>query len=225
MSNQKYNARMTTSKKRAKRHSSPLTAIFIPVAFFAGLAAGYLIWGSSTTASLPNPASSDDPSLGPENAPVTIVEFGDYQCPYCQVWHAEVLPRLLAEYGDQIRFIYRDYPLTGHSAAQPAAEAANCAGEQGAYWEFQEAVFGQAYGYGRSAYEQYARDLGLNGVDFARCIESGRHAEEVLADFRDGIRLGVNSTPTFFVNGTQLVGAQPYDVFRQLIDAELAQVK
>jgi protein-disulfide isomerase len=213
---------MASSKSRAKKRSSSLSAIFIPVAFFAGLAAGYLLWGNSKVSSSLNPVSRDDPAQGPENAPVTIVEFSDYQCPYCKLWHDEVLSRLLVDYAGQIRFIYRDYPLSGHPEAQSAAEAANCAGDQDAYWEFHEALFGEQYGYGRSAYEQYARDLGLDVEAFTTCLDSNRYQDEVLNDFRDGIRLGVSSTPTFFINGTQVVGAQPYEVFKQLIDAELA---
>lgn len=213
---------MTSKTRTKKRRSSSLTAIFIPIAFFAGLAGGYLLWGGRATSTGVDPVSRDDPSIGPKNAPVTIVEFSDYQCPYCKLWHDEVLSKLLADYEGKIRFIYRDFPLNGHPEAQPAAEAANCAGEQDAYWEFHRAIFSGQYGYGRSAYEQYARDLGLDVDAFASCFASNRYRDEVLSDYRDGIRLGVNSTPTFFINGTQVVGAQPYETFKQLVEAELA---
>jgi len=222
MLNPKYNARMTTTRTRVKRRASPLTAIFIPVAFFVGLGAGYFLWGNAAASSTLDPVTRDDPAQGPKNAAVTIVEFSDYQCPYCKIWHDEVLSRILAEYEGQVRFIYRDYPLTGHPEALPAAEAANCAGEQDAYWEFHSAIFSSQYGYGRSAYEQYAIDLGLDSDAFVECIDSGRFKDEIMGDFRDGLRLGVNSTPTFFINGTQVVGAQPYEVFKQYIDSELA---
>lgn len=215
---------MGASKRRNRKRTSPLTALFIPVAFVFGLGCGYLLWGSRDSSAAADAVSRDDPSLGPANAPVTIVEFSDYQCPYCKVWHDEVLPLILAEYGDQVRYIYRDYPLSGHSEAQPAAEAANCAGEQDAYWEFHDAIFSNQYGYGRSAYVQYARDLGLDAEAFNECLNSRQFRDEVTGDFRDGIRLGVNSTPTFFVNGTQVIGAQPFEIFQQLIEAELALV-
>ncbi len=214
---------MSTSNKRARRRSSSFSALFIPVAFFFGLAAGYMLGSTSTSSAGLDPVTNDDPSQGPKNAPVTIVEFSDYQCPYCQLWHAEVLPRLLAEYAGKIRFIYRDFPLGGHPEAQPAAEAANCAGDQDAYWEFQDAIFSSQYGYGRSAYEQYAIDLGLDTEKFTSCLDSRRHQAEVLEDYSDGVRLGVQSTPTFFINGTQVVGAQPYETFQQFVEAELAQ--
>jgi protein-disulfide isomerase len=215
---------MSASKRRNRKRASPLTALFIPVAFLFGLVCGYLLWGSRESSAAASAVSRDDPSLGPRDAPVVIVEFSDYQCPYCKRWHDEVLPLILTEYGDQVRYIYRDYPLNGHPEAQPAAEAANCAGEQEAYWEFHDAIFSEEYGYGRSAYVQYARDLGLDTEAFNECLNSRKFQDEVMGDFRDGIRLGVNSTPTFFVNDTQVIGAQPFEVFQQLIEAELALV-
>jgi protein-disulfide isomerase len=182
-----------------------------------------MLGNTRTSSAALSPVTDDDPSQGPKNAKVTIVEFSDYQCPYCQLWHQEVLPRLMSEYGDQIRFIYRDFPLGGHPEAQPAAEAANCAGDQDAYWEFQDSIFSGLYGYGRSAYEQYALDLGLDAEKFTTCLNSRRHQAEVLEDYSDGVSLGVQSTPTFFINDTQIVGAQPYETFQQLVEAELAR--
>jgi protein-disulfide isomerase len=215
---------MSSSKKRVRRRSSSYSALFIPVAFFFGLAAGYLLGNNRPAAAALSPVTDDDPSQGPKKAAVTIVEFSDYQCPYCQLWHQEVLPRLLAEYAGKIRFIYRDFPLGGHPEAQPAAEAADCAGDQDAYWEFQDAIFSGLYGYGRSAYEQYALDLELDIDDFTTCLDSRRFQAEVLQDYSDAVRLGVQSTPTFYINDTQVVGAQPYETFQRLIDAELARV-
>ncbi len=215
---------MKTPKQRVRKHSTSFTGLFIPVAFFVGLAAGYLLGNTRTSSSVGlDPVTDDDPAQGPKNAAVTIVEFSDYQCPYCKLWHEEVLPRLLDEYAGKIRFIYRDFPLGGHPEAQPAAEAANCAGDQDAYWEFQDAIFSTQYGYGRSAYEQYALDLGLDLEEFTACLDSRRYEAEVLEDYSDGIRLGVQSTPTFFINGTQVVGAQPYETFQRVIETELAQ--
>lgn len=165
----------------------------------------------------------DDPTLGPEDAAITIIEFSDYECPFCQKWHQEVFDRLLASYPDQIRFVYRDFPLTSiHSNAVSAAEAANCAGDQGEYWEYHNALFGSEYGLGMDAYLQYATDIGLDVDAFTECVDSGRHAEEVQNDFEYAARLGVRSTPTFFINGIAIVGAQPFEVFQQVIDKEIA---
>jgi protein-disulfide isomerase len=165
----------------------------------------------------------DDPSIGPANAPITIIEFSDFECTFCQKWHAETWTQLVENYGDQIRLVYRDFPLTSiHGNATPAAAAANCAAEQNAYWEFHGKLFSNEYRLSKSTYEQYASDLSLDLEAFVECIDSGRHNDEVQADFEYASNLGVRSTPTFFVNGIPLVGAQPFEVFKDLIDKELA---
>ncbi len=168
-------------------------------------------------------SADDDPALGPADAPVLIIEFSDYQCPYCKKWHDEVFFRLLEEYGDRVRFVYRDFPLSSiHPFAATAAEAANCAGEQDAYWEYHSALFSEAYGFSRKAFEQYANDLQLDMTAFTECLDSRRYRDEVQADYRDAAALGVNSTPTFFINGRPVLGAQPYEVFVRIIEEELA---
>ena len=164
-----------------------------------------------------------NPSKGPENAPVTIVEFSDYQCPFCTRWYNEVYSRLMQDYQGKIRFVYRDFPLYSiHPEAGPAAEAANCAGEQNAYWQFHDALFQQKEGLGSAAYTTYATELGLNIDQFNQCVSEHRYKAEVDADYQYASKLGVSSTPTFFVNGLAVVGAQPYEVFKQLVDKELA---
>jgi protein-disulfide isomerase len=165
----------------------------------------------------------DDPGIGPEDAAITIVEFSDYQCPYCQRWHAEVYTKLLVDYPDEVRIVYRDFPLTSiHSEAVPAAEAANCAFEQGSFWEYHDKLFSGELTLGQDAYLQYASSLGLDMENFEECVASRRYADEVQADFQYAANLGVQSTPTFFLNGIPIVGAQPYEVFKQIIDMELA---
>ena len=165
----------------------------------------------------------DDPILGPDDASITIIEFSDYECPYCRRWHQEVLPQLIEEYPDQVRLVYRDFPLTSiHANAVPAAVAANCAGEQDGYWEFNKLLFNSEQGLSTEAYQQYAEELGLDSDSFNECFESNRYEDEVMADFEFASQLGIRSTPTFFINGIALVGAQPYEVFKQVIDQELA---
>ena len=165
----------------------------------------------------------DDPIRGPEDAPITIIEFSDYECPYCRKWHAEVYGRLFEDYPDQVRMVYRDFPLFSiHPSAVPAAEAANCAYEQDSFWEFHEKLFGMELALSADAYQQYAQDLGLDVDAFNECVETRRYRDEVQADYAYASELGVRSTPTFFINGIALVGAQPYEVFQQVIDKELA---
>lgn len=229
---------------------SHLYAVLLPLAFVVGLSVGYLFWGrdaapaataaASGTGATTNPAQAsapaqaqqvrrydvpvdDDPVLGPENAPITIIEFSDFECPYCQRWHSEVYSRLLENYGDEVRLVYRDFPLESiHPNATPAAVAANCAYEQNAFWEFHDKLFSNELGLGGEAYRQYAQDLGLDMATFNECVESDRYLDEVRADLEWAASLGVQSTPTFFINGIALVGAQPYDVFEQVIESELA---
>ena len=160
--------------------------------------------------------------LGPSNAPVTIVEFSDYQCPYCQAWDQQVYQQLMTSYPNKIRFVYRDLPLPMHPEAIPAAEAADCAGEQGAYWKYHDALFNQQYGLNRAAYEHYAADLGLDGKAFAACLDSQRYLSKVQANASDAASAGLNSTPSFVINGRVLIGALPFADFKAVIDEELA---
>jgi len=222
---------MSTLAIHKKRKSlSPFLHLFIPVAFILGLGSGYLLWGYTTGPAVAdttgiqrvNVSTDGDPSIGPDNAPVTIVEFSDYQCPYCESWYQQTFNRLLAAYPDQIRFVYRDLPLPMHPEALPAAEAAHCAGEQGAYWKFHDALFSGQYTLGRTAYEQYATGLGLDTAAFTACLDDHRYQDEVKVDTADAARLGLNGTPSFVINGRILIGALPFEDFKAIIDEELA---
>jgi len=165
----------------------------------------------------------DDPILGPDSAKITIIEFSDYECPFCQKWVMEVMPRIFEKYGDQVRIVYRDYPLIGlHDNAAPAAEAANCANDQGNYWPYHDLLFSGQRRLGRETFEAYAQELKLDMNEFKACLDDRRHQKEVEADYNYASELGVQSTPTFFINGLALVGAQPFEVFERVIDMELA---
>lgn len=167
-------------------------------------------------------ASEGFPSIGPAGAPITIVEFSDYQCPFCRRWHQEVYQPLMEAYPGKIRLVYRHLPLTSiHPEAFPAAEAVMCAGEQDAYWDYHEKLFSSDQ-LGADVYEQYAQELGLDLAKFEACITEGRYRDAIQADSDFAVNLGARSTPTFFINGLAVVGAQPLDVFRQVIDKELA---
>jgi protein-disulfide isomerase len=217
------------SPHRKRRQLSPYLYLFIPVAFILGLGAGYMLWSPKTAQVAANTgnqrvtvSTDGDPSIGPANAPITIVEFSDYQCPYCQAWYKQTFDQLMANYPGKIRFVYRDLPLPGHPESLPAAEAANCAGEQGAYWKFHDDLFSGQYPLGRASYEQYASDLGLDTAAFTACLDDHHTQAEVKADAADAVRLGLNGTPSFVINGQILVGAQPFEQFKAIIDADLA---
>lgn len=215
-----------------------LYAALLPVAFVTGLAVGFLAWGRPGPAATTAPESmaalpasptdgprmdvsvDDDPALGPVDAPITIVEFSDFNCPYCQRFQQQTFQPLMDAYPNQIRFVYRDFPITSQDSFY-AAQAAECAGDQGAYWEYHDALFSGVHGLGNDAYRQYAEELGLDADELMACVDEGRFAAEVQADAQEASSLGVSGTPTFFINGIPMVGAQPLTRFTQIIDEEL----
>ena len=214
--------------------------ILIVLAFGVGLAVGYA-WGNNsatkTVAAQPAPVQANAPSgpqrvdniptdgypsLGPADAPITIVEFSDFQCPYCRKFHQETYQALLDAYPGKIRFVYRNLPLTSiHPEAFPAAVASLCAQDQNAFWPFHEKLF-NGVDLGRDIYIQYASQLGLDVPAFTACLTSNKHDNAIMDDSDYAMSIGVSSTPTFFVNGYPVVGAYPLEYFKQVIDQELA---
>lgn len=168
-------------------------------------------------------SEDDDPFKGDANAPVVIIEFSDFQCPYCGKFVAETLPQIEKEYIDtgKTKIVFRDYPLPFHSNAQKAAEATECADEQGKFWEMHDIIFANQTAISVSDLKGYASRLGLNTGKFNSCLDSGKYEEETKKDLADGQAVGVSGTPTFFINGKMLVGAQPFEAFKEIIDAEL----
>ena len=162
-----------------------------------------------------------DPVRGPADAPVEIVEFSDFQCPFC-LRAFETVMTLIDRYGSQIRFIYKDYPLPSHENAFKAAEAGNCANEQGMFWEFHDKMFASQSALDVPALKGYAGELGLDEAAFASCLDSGRFAGEVQRDLSIGQSYGVSATPAFFINGRPVMGAAPEDVFDQIVREEIA---
>jgi len=168
------------------------------------------------------PTTAADPVRGNPSAPITIVEFSDYQCPFC----ARVNPTLAKvreTYGDRVKIIFKDYPLPNHPQAPKAAEAARCAGEQQKYWEMHDAMFANQRALEVPMLKQTARAIGLNGAAFDQCVDSGKYAAIVESGTELGNKMGVNSTPTLYVNGRPLIGAMPFENFKQIIDEELAR--
>jgi protein-disulfide isomerase len=170
------------------------------------------------------PLPREAPSQGPRDAPVTIVEYLDYQCPYCRRAEDTVVA-LLQRYGDKLRFVHRDFPIDGHPGAFPAARGARCAGEQGKFWEFHRGLFAVPGDYGDADLLKRAAAMGLDARSFEACLAAKRHDEDIRETQQAGARLGVSSTPTFFVNGQMVVGAQPLERFTEVIDAELARTQ
>jgi protein-disulfide isomerase len=167
--------------------------------------------------------AATDPSIGRANAPVTLIEFSDFQCPFCQRVEP-TLKKVRETYGDKIRIVWKDFPLTQiHPQAFKASEAAHCAGDQGKYWEYHDRLFGNQQALQPDDLKKHAGDLGLNATTFAACLDSSKYGERVRDGVAEGTRLGVNSTPTIYVNGRMLSGAQPYEAFVSVIDEELSR--
>ena len=178
-------------------------------------------------------SADDDPFLGPGKAKVTIIEFSDYQCPFCRSFWRDTLSQIKNEYidsGKSVKFVYRDFPLSSiHPLAQKYAEAAECAEDQGKYWEMHDKIFqeqdklgqGTIGAYGIDDVKRWAVEIGLIGSEFSQCLDSGKYTDEVRKDFEDGSRAGANGTPTVFINGRIVVGSQPFENFKAIIDEEL----
>ncbi len=169
------------------------------------------------------PVAATDPALGPADAPVTLVEFSDFQCPFCQRVEP-TLKRLRETYGDKLRIVWKDYPLTQiHPDAFKAGEAAHCAAEQGKFWEYHDRLFANQQALQADSLKKYAADLGLDAAKFGACVDTSKYGDRVREGVAQGSRLGVSSTPTVFINGRLLSGAHPYETFARIVDEELAR--
>jgi len=157
---------------------------------------------------------------GGAKAPVTIVEFSDYQCPFCQ--RAEsVVDQVMQAYGNKVRLVFRDFPLPIHPQARPAAEAASCANAQGKFWEYHAKLFANQSALGDDKLKEYAQDVGLDPAKFEECLTRKPFRAAIDKDMSEAAKLGINGTPAFFINGRLLSGAQPFEKFKEVIDEEL----
>jgi protein-disulfide isomerase len=202
----------------------------------AGLAAGWLAFrqGDRRTGDHPAVASgvqivegvdvSHDPVLGSADAPVTIIEFSDFECPFCSRFARETAPALRRQYGDSIRWIFVNYPLQSiHPHAYEAALAGECAAEQDRFWPFYDALFSGRYELTRDGYAAAAGQIGLDQGRFEVCYKNADHAEEVALDIKEGEKFYILGTPTFYVNGKRLEGAQRPEAFAAVIDSILSR--
>lgn len=175
-------------------------------------------------------SADDDPVLGNKNAKVTMIEFSDFQCPFCRKFMTDTLPQIKKEYIDtgKVKLVYRDYPLSFHPGAAPAAEGAECADDQGKFWEMHDAIFNEqekqgsgTIQFGVADVKKWAAQIGLDSAKFNQCLDSGKYKAEVEKDIADGTAAGVTGTPAIFINGRLVVGAQPFAAFKVVIDEEL----
>jgi protein-disulfide isomerase len=185
--------------------------------------------GGQEAPSGPVEVSIDDDAIkGDKNAPVTIVEFSDYECPFCGRFYQNTLTEIVSEYIDtgKVRLVYRDFPLSFHRNARGAAMAAECAKEQGgdkAYYKMHDVMYENNTALTVENLKKWAGEQGLDTAKFNSCFDSEKFAGEIDKDFADGQSYGVSGTPAFFINGRKLSGAQPFSVFKSMIEEELAK--
>ncbi len=170
-------------------------------------------------------SADDDPVKGSKEAPVTIIEFSDFQCPFCGKFFKQALPEINKNYitTGKAKLVYRDFPLDFHQYAQKAAEAAECADDQGKFWEMHDKIFENQNTITVDDLKGHAKNIGLDTTKFNNCLDTGKYEQEVKKDMSDGKAAGVTGTPAFVINGKLVVGAQPYSVFKQAIDEALAE--
>ena len=166
--------------------------------------------------------ADDDPSVGPEDAPILVIEFGDYRCSYCRRWHDETLTPLLENYGDQIQYVYRDFVVLG-PASRDASLAAGCAGDQDAFWDYHNLLYtNQQLLNESSTLFDLATQLELDIDQFTACMEAETFSDELANDYQDAVTAGARGTPAFLINGRLVSGALPYANFSAIVDEELA---
>lgn len=178
----------------------------------------------------------DDPVIGDQDAPITIVEFSDFQCPYCARFQIQTLPLILEQYVDtgKVKFVYRDFPIqNSHPNAMPAAVASECAHEQDKYWQYHDALFENQGVWNKvefasaiTIFKEFATKLDLNQDQFDSCLDSGKYVEEISNDLKDGKSYGITGTPGFFIGNDEIGfvkinGAQPFEAFKSIIDSQL----
>jgi len=172
--------------------------------------------------------TKDDYIRGNPSAPITIVEYSDFECPFCQRFHPTI-KQVLKEYGDQVRWVYRHFPLTQiHPNAQSSAEASECVGEQkgsDGFWQFADAMFANQARLGTAFYREVAGQIGVNLAQYDTCVSSRKYEEKVASQQAEGVRLGVTGTPGSFVNNTPVRGALPYESVKTIIEAELQKLE
>ncbi len=217
-----------------------LTVVFLALFVLSLLTGGFSkgFGGKAAVANNPSPTLNNNAgqgeaptitleganTMGSEDAPVVIVEWSDFQCPFCSRFALETAPSIKQNYVDtgKVLFVYKHFPLDSiHPMATPAALASECAAEQGKFWEYHDKVFENMASLSTANLKKWAGDLGLNTATFNSCLDSQKYADKVKADLQEGLAAGIRGTPGFLVNGELVSGAQPYSVFQQIIEAQL----
>ncbi len=166
----------------------------------------------------------NSPSRGPKNAPITMVIFSEFQCPFCSRIKPTI-DQVESEYKGKVRVVFKHYPLPFHENAKPASMAAMAAGEQGKFWEMHDKLFANQQQLDRPSLDKYAQEIGLDMGKFKSAMDSGKFAAQIAADMKEAEAVGVNGTPATFINGRKIGGAYPYPTFKAIVDQELSKKK
>ncbi|MBC8170529.1 MAG: thioredoxin domain-containing protein [Anaerolineae bacterium] len=217
-------AQRTTTASRSAHHSLTLIIVFL-----VGMLVGWLLFGRSDKPQtvyigMDAQLADDDPAFGPADAPITMVEFSDFNCPVCARFTLNTLPQIQSTYGDQIRYVYRDMPIIGGSVSVQTAIAAECAADDGKFWEFHHLLFSNTQARSPEAYIGFADELGLNTSAYTTCLSDQAKYDEVILDLVYGQARDIRGTPAFYVNGQLINGAMPFEIFRTVINNELNKV-
>jgi len=214
---QKFSKREIRERQRVAREKRRRLTIGVTVVAVLVLGA-FVFWPRPSAEPVEASRLADDPALGPATAPVTIVEYGDFGCPACRAWHnAHILDRVIAAYGDRVRFVWRDFPVITPQSPK-AAEAAQCAHDQGRFWEYHDLLFARAPAIAVSELKAYAAEIGSDTATFNQCLDSGQHAATVDHDLRDAFARGFRGTPSFLVNDQPLAGPPSFSILQSLIE-------
>lgn len=210
-----YQSKVQQQKQRQKQLNRNLSIGIVAIVVVALIVVS---WPKPEAKPLTAERLEMDPTLGPADAPVTIIEYADFGCPSCRVWHqAGVRDQMEAEYGDQVQFVWRDFPII--TAQSPkAAEAGQCAFDQGKFWEYHDYLFEQASSLNVSDLKEYAKQVGLDSKEFNKCLDSGQDKAKVDHDLNLAYRQGFPGTPGFVVNGQKLAGPPTYPTLKAIID-------
>jgi protein-disulfide isomerase len=225
--------------QHAERTAPARSIALVAIGILIGLGAGWVMFrgdgdslGSASAETGPTGPSvashgidvTADPVLGPDDAPITIIEFSDFDCPFCSRFATQTAPVLRRQYGDRVRWIFVNLPLRSiHPRAYDAALAGECAHEQERFWPWYDAMFSGQFDSSSEGLLSAGRAIGLDDDRFAQCLENADHAREVAADLKEAEKFYILGTPTFFVNGQRLEGAQPPEAFAAVIDSILAE--
>lgn len=219
----KGKSRSRSRRQQRRRRQQRTTLLVVGGVVVLGVVGAILLTSNSSSVSAADSErAAVDPTIGPDDAPVTITEYGDFGCPSCRAWHmAGIREQIIATYGDQVRFEFKDFPVI--TAQSPkAAEAAQCALDQGLFWEYHDYVYENFQGLFDDDLVLYADQVGLDMETFERCLDSSEHRGTVRSDWQTAQQLGLPGTPSFMVNGQRLNGVPYYETFTAQIDGILA---